>query len=111
MVATRFFVSGQVQGVFFRSSARAEAERLGLLGWALNLDDGRVEALAMGSASEIIELAMWLEHGPPGGLLGPRPRTPVGRLEWRAAGARGCSPRAAAGSDVCVRRLLRLGAR
>ena len=66
MVATRFFVSGQVQGVFFRSSARAEAERLGLLGWALNLDDGRVEVLAMGSASEIIELAMWLEHGPPG---------------------------------------------
>ena len=66
MVATRFFVSGQVQGVFFRSSARAEAERLGLLGWALNLDDGRVEVLAMGSASEIIELAMWLEPGPPG---------------------------------------------
>jgi acylphosphatase len=66
MVATRFFVSGQVQGVFFRSSARAEAERLGLLGWALNLDDGRVEVLAMGCASEIIELAMWLEHGPPG---------------------------------------------
>ena len=66
MVATRFFVSGQVQGVFFRSSTRAEAERLGLIGWALNLDDGRVEVLAIGSASEIAELAMWLEHGPPG---------------------------------------------
>jgi acylphosphatase len=66
MVATRFFVSGKVQGVFFRGSAQAEAERLGLTGWALNLDDGRVEVLAVGSTSEIIELAMWLEHGPPG---------------------------------------------
>lgn len=66
MVATRFFVSGQVQGVFYRSSARAEAERLGLVGWVLNLADGRVEVLAVGSASELAELAMWLEHGPPG---------------------------------------------
>jgi acylphosphatase len=66
MVATKFFVSGQVQGVFFRASACAEAERLGLTGWAKNLDDGRVEVLAVGSASELAELAMWLEHGPPG---------------------------------------------
>jgi acylphosphatase len=66
MVATKFYVAGLVQGVFFRSSACAEAERLGLLGWAKNLADGRVEVLALGSASELAELAMWLEHGPPG---------------------------------------------
>ncbi len=52
--------------MFYRSSARAEAERLGLVGWVLNLADGRVEVLAVGSASELAELAMWLEHGPPG---------------------------------------------
>jgi acylphosphatase len=66
MVATRFFISGKVQGVLFRGSAQAEAERLGLTGWVLNLEDGRVEVLAVGSASEIAEFAMWLEHGPPG---------------------------------------------
>ncbi len=66
MVATRFFVSGKVQGVVFRGCAQAEAERLGLTGWALNLDDGRVEVLVVGSTSAIVELAMWLEHGPPG---------------------------------------------
>ena len=65
MVATKFFISGRVQGVFFRASTRAEAQRLGLTGWARNLSDGRVEVLAVGSASEIAELAMWLEHGPP----------------------------------------------
>ena len=65
MVATKFFISGRVQGVFFRASTRAEAERLGLTGWARNLADGRVEVLAVGPASELAELAMWLEHGPP----------------------------------------------
>ncbi len=69
MVATRFFISGQVQGVLYRACARAEAERLGLVGWALNLADGRVEVLAVGSASEVAELAMWLEHGPPGACV------------------------------------------
>ena len=58
-------ISGRVQGVFFRASTRAEAERLGLNGWAKNLADGRVEVLAVGTASEVAELAMWLEHGPP----------------------------------------------
>jgi acylphosphatase len=65
MVATRFFISGKVQGVFFRASAQAEARRLGLSGWAINLDDGRVEVLAVGAAGQIAELAGWLELGPP----------------------------------------------
>jgi len=64
MVATRFFVSGRVQGVFFRGSTQAEAKRLGLRGWAINLDDGRVEVLAVGGVAAVAELAAWLEHGP-----------------------------------------------
>jgi acylphosphatase len=69
MVATRFYISGHVQGVFFRASARAEAERLGISGWAKNLADGRVEVLALGSASQLAEMVMWLEHGPPGATV------------------------------------------
>jgi len=61
----RFFVSGRVQGVFFRASTAAQAQRLGVRGWASNLDDGRVEVLAIGSDAAIVELAAWLEHGPP----------------------------------------------
>ncbi len=64
-VATRFFVSGRVQGVFFRASTRAQAERLGLRGWAVNLPDGRVEVLAVGSAEAVQQLAEWLHDGPP----------------------------------------------
>ena len=63
--AARFFVSGKVQGVWFRASTRDEALRLGLRGHARNLDDGRVEVLAVGDAVAIDALAAWLRHGPP----------------------------------------------
>ena len=64
--AMRFYVSGRVQGVYFRASARREAERLGIRGWAINLPDGRVEVLAVGAASAVTELAEWLCTGSPG---------------------------------------------
>ncbi len=63
--AVRFVVSGKVQGVFFRASTRAEAQRLGLCGYAKNLADGRVEVLAVGTDNALEQLAQWLHHGPP----------------------------------------------
>ena len=57
-------MSGRVQGVWFRGSAQAEAERLGLTGYAVNLPDGRVEVLAAGPAGAVAELAAWLHKGP-----------------------------------------------
>jgi acylphosphatase len=62
--AARFLVSGKVQGVWFRASTRDEALRLGLRGHARNLEDGRVEVLAVGDAAAIDALAAWLRHGP-----------------------------------------------
>lgn len=65
MSAARFFVAGKVQGVWFRASTREQALRLGLRGFARNLDDGRVEVLAAGDVDAIDALARWLAHGPP----------------------------------------------
>lgn len=65
MSATRFLVSGRVQGVFFRASTRERALELGLRGHAVNLPDGRVEVVAAGGAESVEKLAAWLEHGPP----------------------------------------------
>ncbi|MCD9028954.1 acylphosphatase [Luteimonas sp. BDR2-5] len=61
----RFFVSGRVQGVFFRASTREHALRLGLAGHARNLADGRVEVVAAGDPHAIEALAAWLAEGPP----------------------------------------------
>ncbi len=61
----RYFVSGHVQGVFFRSSVRSEALSLNLTGWARNLSDGRVEVLACGEQEQLDALSKWLWIGPP----------------------------------------------
>jgi acylphosphatase len=59
-------VSGRVQGVFYRASAREEAERLGLRGWVRNLPDGRVEAVLEGPADKLAAMRRWLWQGPAG---------------------------------------------
>jgi acylphosphatase len=58
------YVSGQVQGVFFRDSAREKAQQLGLNGWVRNLPDGRVEALFEGPSERVREVVRWCEQGP-----------------------------------------------
>jgi len=63
--AARFIASGRVQGVFFRASTRAEAERLGLRGLAKNLPDGDVEVLVAGPSEALEALERWLRRGPP----------------------------------------------
>ncbi|RMF88343.1 MAG: acylphosphatase [Nitrospirae bacterium] len=59
------FVSGRVQGVFFRASTQEEGRRLGLAGWARNLPDGRVEVVAQGERPALERLLAWLHQGPP----------------------------------------------
>jgi len=58
-------IGGRVQGVFFRASAREQAQRLGLTGYVRNLPDGRVEVLACGPAGAVGQLREWLRTGPP----------------------------------------------
>jgi acylphosphatase len=58
------YISGQVQGVFFRDSARERAEQLGLAGWVRNLPDGRVEAIFEGPSEKVREMVRWCEEGP-----------------------------------------------
>ena len=65
MLAKRIFVSGRVQGVFYRASTRDQARRLQLSGYAKNLPDGRVEVLAIGAPGAIEALEKWLWQGPP----------------------------------------------
>ncbi len=60
----RYLVSGRVQGVGYRWFARGEATRLGLVGYAANLPDGRVEVLAEGEAPALEAFEMSLGRGP-----------------------------------------------
>ena len=62
----RIFVSGRVQGVWFRASARDRALELGVDGWVKNLAEGRVELDAEGTPESIDALLAWCAHGPQG---------------------------------------------
>jgi len=58
------FVRGHVQGVGFRWWARSRALELGLVGYARNLDDGRVEVLAQGPTEAIDTMVRLLSEQP-----------------------------------------------
>jgi acylphosphatase len=60
------FVSGDVQGVFFRYETRERARAHGLGGWVRNLPDGRVEAVFEGPARAVQAIVDWCRQGPSG---------------------------------------------
>ena len=65
MAAAEIVVEGRVQGVGYRDFAQRQAERLGLAGFVMNLNDGRVRARAEGPREVIQEFVRTLEKGPP----------------------------------------------
>ena len=65
-VTLHVWVSGRVQGVFFRDTTRRRALALGLGGWVRNLPDGRVEALFCGPRAACEAALAFVRLGPPG---------------------------------------------
>ena len=63
-IVRRCYVSGRVQGVNYRASARRRALAAGITGHARNLADGRVEVLACGPAQAVHAFIEWLWVGP-----------------------------------------------
>lgn len=59
------FVSGRVQGVWFRAWTEQQAKELGLSGWVRNLADGRVEAVIAGHPPALSSMLKRLHQGPP----------------------------------------------
>lgn len=59
-----FYISGKVQGVFYRQSTLEKARQLELSGFARNLPDGRVEVVAEGEKNQLQQLLDWCWQGP-----------------------------------------------
>lgn len=64
-VCMHAFVSGRVQGVWFRSFVQQRALELRLTGFVRNLPDGRVEVVAEGPFEQLEQLGAALWEGPP----------------------------------------------
>ncbi len=71
MIRRRVVVSGHVQGVFFRETARRRALTLGVAGWIRNNPDGSVEAAFEGVEDAVERLVAFCREGPRGA-----------RVEW-----------------------------
>ena len=54
------FITGHVQGVFFRRETRNKALELQLTGWVRNLPDGRVETIICGEDAMLTLMKNWL---------------------------------------------------
>ncbi len=65
MCRAHIYVSGRVQGVFFRASMQEVALRNGVTGWVRNLPDGRVEAVLEGPCDAVKRVIEWAHRGPP----------------------------------------------
>ena len=63
------FVSGRVQGVFFRSETKHNADRYDVKGWVRNLPDGRVEAVFEGEEEAVKALIEFCKRGPRGARI------------------------------------------
>ena len=63
-ITRRLSIQGRVQGVGFRYSLNAEANRLGLSGWVRNRRDRSVEALICGPPEAVDALTAWSYRGP-----------------------------------------------
>ncbi|MFW6017816.1 MAG: acylphosphatase [Halapricum sp.] len=64
-IRAHVFVSGRVQGVFFRATTREEARQYGVDGWVKNLDDGRVEAVFEAPRADVEAMVEFCHEGSP----------------------------------------------
>lgn len=65
-IACQVRITGRVQGVFFRAWTLEQAERLDVVGWVRNSNDGSVEAHLEGPEQRVAEMVRLLKHGPSG---------------------------------------------
>ena len=69
LVRAHVWVSGRVQGVFFRAYTEDEAQAQGVAGWVRNARDGRVEAVFEGDRAAVEVMVRWCHRGSPSAVV------------------------------------------
>ena len=67
--AIKVFISGNVQGVFFRSYIKEQADKLNIKGYVRNLEDGRVEAVIEGNIDDVDKMLELCKKGAPHSIV------------------------------------------
>jgi acylphosphatase len=64
MPTIHLLITGKVQGVFYRATAKKISHKLNITGWIKNTKDSNVEAIATGNQDQLQEFIKWCEQGP-----------------------------------------------
>ncbi len=64
MPTMHLLIKGDVQGVFYRATAKKIADKLNLTGWIKNTKEGDVEAMITGKENQLEEFIEWCRNGP-----------------------------------------------
>lgn len=64
MPTVQLLIKGEVQGVFYRATARQIATRIGITGWIKNTREGNVEATVSGTEEQLQKFISWCKKGP-----------------------------------------------
>lgn len=62
--SVRLYITGTVQGVFFRAFVKENAEKLNVKGFTRNLEDGRIEIFLEGNVVEVNKMIELCKKGP-----------------------------------------------
>jgi acylphosphatase len=62
--SVRVYITGNVQGIFFREFVKENAEKLNVKGFVRNLDDGRVEIFLEGGIDDVNKMIAVCQQGP-----------------------------------------------
>jgi len=65
MKTVRLTITGKVQGVFYRATARDVADLTGVKGWVKNLPNDNVEITATATEETLQKFINWCKQGPP----------------------------------------------
>lgn len=60
----RLYITGTVQGIFFRNFVKENAERYNVKGFVRNLEDGRVEVFLEGNIDDVKKMIELCKQGP-----------------------------------------------
>lgn len=62
--SVRLYITGIVQGVFFRIFVKENAEKYNIKGFVRNLEDGRIEVFLEGDADDVNKMIEICRQGP-----------------------------------------------
>jgi len=60
----RLFITGSVQGIFFRQFIKDHADKNSVKGYIRNLEDGRIEIFLEGSGEDVEAMSSICKRGP-----------------------------------------------